>query len=136
METCKGLTVVPHEDLAKAVSNWHKARGVWVQYQDTKTLKREEIWSEISLTKRFWYRLQSGIIFQPEEYWHCVEDWCKINFPKELRGRLHHYVRGNDGWWFTQRYTAEECRKHSTQSGAHYLTSEQVLFVSKFKNLY
>ena len=135
MDTCRGLTIVPHEDLSKAINNWNKAKKLWKSYEENKSLQRKEIWSNISLVKRFWYKINSGI-FTPKEYWCCVDDWCKINFPKELKKGLYQYVAHNGGWWYTQRYTAEECSKHSTQPGTHYLTPEQVVFVSKFKDLY
>lgn len=135
METCKGLTIVPHEELSRAVSNWHKARVVWKTYQDNKEKQREINWQSIPIVKRFWYKLKSGI-FIPEEYWTCANDWSKVNFPEELKGRLYQYVGHNDGWWSTKRFAAEDCCKHSTQTGVHYLNPEQVEFVSKFKDLY
>ena len=135
METCRGLTIIPHEDLAKAVTNWTKAKKVWKEYEENKSLQRSETWSNIPLLKRVWYRFNSGI-FTPAEYWNCVDGWCKVNFPKELKKQLYQYVSHNGGWWYAKRYTAEECKNHSAQSGTHYLTPEQVVFVSKFKDLY
>ena len=135
MNTCRGLTVIPHEDLAKAVTNWTKAKKVWESYEEELSKQRDTLWAELPTYKRFWYQIRSGM-FSPEEYWTCTQEWVKVNFPEELKSRLYQYVDHNGGWWSTKRYTARECCKHNTQSGTHYLTPEQVVFVSKFKDLY
>ena len=135
METCRGLTVIPHEDLAKAATNWTKAKKVWESYEAELSKQRDLLWAELPAYKWLWYQIKSGI-FSPEEYWTCAQEWVKVNYPEELKGNLYQYVDHNGGWWSHRRYVASECGKHNTCSGTHYLTPEQVVFVSKFKDLY
>lgn len=134
METCKGLTVVSHEDLRQAILNWTTAKVLWEVYSEGKDTQRDILWKETPLHKRFWYQFKSGI-YTPDEYFNSTDEWVKLNFPKCLRGQLYRYVDGIGGWWSSERYIAEECENHSRSYGTHYLTPKQVVFVGKFKNL-
>lgn len=61
-----GATIVPHEDLKSAVSNYTKLQNEGVEALSGAYDHMETEWNKIPLYKRFWYQLKAGL-FTPDE---------------------------------------------------------------------
>lgn len=127
-----GLTVVPHEDLKRAVDNWS---ALDTMYKDKITKAAEyarEKYYNSPLHKRIWWKAKAGI-FIPQEYWDFYSEYLD-SVPK---------IKGSGvgkRWLPSYCYTnkamaAEDCHKHSLENGTHYLDALQVQFVNTFKDI-
>ena len=130
MDTGKGLTVVPHEDLVSAVDNWHTLCELFNTVTSNAYKHAELCWANKNLFYRIWCQVKSGM-FQPDEWWEGYGEYLEEN-------KITGFLIGKD-WLSDYSYinamAAEDCAKHVLENGTHYLSPRQVQFVHVFKNL-
>lgn len=140
MDTCKGLTVVSHEDLVNAVNNWVRCNKLYHQIKIDAVKYAQEEFDKFSKFKQFYlkYTKCDWLLFiscvtiyrHGEEYLlkHLQEAENGV-YPKldKLKSYFHNYI--------LQGMVANQCKKHAQYNGVHYLTPDQVVFVNKFKEL-
>lgn len=138
MSIVNGLTCVKHEDLIMAVENWSSAKKYYHTEQNNAVKFAQDEFSKLGLLKRFLLKLKTAdwIFFYPVmtiysygvefilSYERSIDDGKFIRIAK-CSEYFYDYIR--------EGMVANECRMHSKYDGVHYLTPEQVKFVSKFK---
>ncbi|AGN51610.1 hypothetical protein VPLG_00171 [Vibrio phage eugene 12A10] len=131
MDHHKGLTIIPHEDLVRAVKNWKKLRKLYQEVCDGANDHAEVVWKSKSIFYRGWCQIKSGI-FTPDEWWEGYSEYIQNN-------SIVGFQKGKS--WLPERcycsnaMAAEDCAKHALEGGTHYLSPRQVNFVHVFKDL-
>ncbi|AUR93331.1 hypothetical protein NVP1187O_018 [Vibrio phage 1.187.O._10N.286.49.F1] len=131
MNNHKGLTIIPHEDLVRAVKNWNKLRKLYQEVCSKADDHAEVVWKSKSILYRGWCQIKSGI-FMPDEWWDGYSQYIQNNSIAGYRtGKdwLPEYCYTNDAM------AAEDCAEHALECGTHYLSPRQVQFVHVFKDL-
>lgn len=140
MDTCKGLTIVTHEDLINAVDNWIKCKHLYhtiacdsVKYaldEFNKLPKIKQLY--LKYTKCDWFLIFPMVTI-------CSHGRDNIlKYKREAHNGVYMELLEFSSYFYDYIYLgmiANQCERHSKYTGVHYLTDEQVLFVHKFKNL-
>lgn len=119
-----GATIVPHEDLKSAMSNYTKLQNEGVEVLHEAYNHMETEWNKIPLYKRFWYQLKAGL-FTPDEK-HLTElKYIRTRFAREsLTDKAINYM---------PYYIPKQCQHLLNGGTVHYLNPEQCKFVRIFK---
>jgi hypothetical protein len=131
MDKGTGLTIIPHEDLVSAVKNWNNLRKLYNKVTTEASDHAHYVWKSKSWIYRTWCQVKSGI-FSPAEWWIAYSDYFHYNIPKKFHTGIDHLP---ERCYTNDAMAAEDCEKHSLESGKHYLNARQVKFVNTFKNL-
>jgi hypothetical protein len=119
-----GATIVHHEDLKSAISNYTKLQNEGVEVLHEAYNHMETEWKKIPLYKRFWYHLKAGL-FEPKEKWSLERKYfCDRVTRDSLTNKAIHYM---------PYYIPEQCRSLLNGGKVHYLNPAQCEFVRIFK---
>lgn len=119
-----GATIVSHEDLKSAISNYTKLQNEGVEVLSEAYNHMETEWKKIPLYKRFWYHLKAGL-FTPDEKILIELRYIRDRFArKSLIERAIYYM---------PYYIPEQCQNLLNGGTVHHLNPEQCEFVRIFK---
>lgn len=119
-----GATIVPHEDLKSAMSNYTKLQNEGVEVLHEAYDHMETEWEKIPLHKRFWYHLKAGL-FTPKE--------MRALERKYFCDRVTRDSLTNKAICYTPYYIPEQCQHLLNGGTVHYLNPAQCEFVRIFK---
>lgn len=140
MDTCKGLTLVSHEDLLKAVNNWEKCKTLYHKIEADALKYAQDEFGKLPKIKQFYlkYTKCDWILFIPCASIYCHGKEYLQNYLQEAEGGVYPKLDKLSYYFYNeilQSMVAKECKNHSMYDGVHYLNDQQVLFVNKFKYL-
>lgn len=140
MTTCKGLTVVSHEDLTKAVRNWEVCNNLYHKIKADSLKYAQEKFNKLPKFKKFYlkYTKCDWLAFIPCVTIYNHGEEYLIKYMRETEGGIYVKLDKLNAYFHSyilQGIVAKECKNHSMYGGVHYLNDHQVLFVSKFKDM-
>lgn len=140
MDTCKGLTVVSHEDLVKAITNWEKGNKLYHKIKYDALRYAQDEFSKLPKSTQFYlkYTKCDWLLFIPCVSIYCHGEEYLLKYMKEVEGGVYIKLDKVNPYFHSyvlQGMIAQECKNHSMYNGVHYLNDQQVLFVNKFKGL-
>lgn len=140
MDTCKGLTIVEHEDLLKAVNNWEKCKALYHKIDADALKYAQDEFGKLPKIKQFYlkYTKCDWILFIPCVTIYRHGEGYLLKYLREAEGGVYPKLDKLNSYfhnYISQGMVAKECKNHSMYNGVHYLNDQQVLFVNKFKGL-